>query len=381
MDDDMLLKTSIHELCTYFAETCRITIPVLQRDKIAIDQRETQIDVSNDRNRYIQDRSRPFLVVGTLVEVYIPFSGDPQCFNVQPSTFTFHPPRGDVRDNMLVLYIEGVDLVADIVRAQIQQLITDVLQNLRYLQTDAERFNGNLISYAYALVEQRRRKLLTDRALVSSLDIKLKERTNDSPFLPAPTLRRRVMPTFAPGRTPQTEPTLDPQDFEQILELLHTTVAILSHSPTAIAYMSEETLRSHFLIRLNDKFVGDGASETFHFEDESDIFIRTENKNIFIAECKFWSGPLTLLETLDQIVGSPCWRDTKVVLIILNRNKPFAHLLGVLYEAIKSHSNFKRQLPQLEETIFPCVLAQREDRTREMYLTVLAFDLSSPASP
>ena len=31
--------------------------------------------------------------------------------------------------------------------------------------------------------------------------------------------------------------------------------------------------------------------------------MRSEGKNIFIAECKFWAGPSGLSEALDQLLG------------------------------------------------------------------------------
>lgn len=382
MDDDQLLTTAIHELCNYFAQKCRISIPILHRDQIFVEQREAQIDVSSERARYLQDRARPFLVTGTVVEVSVPFDGDPQCFEMQPTTFTFHPPHGEVRDHLLVFHVEGIDLVADVVRAQIQKTITDVSQNLRYLQTDAERFNGNLYSYANQLVEQRRKKLLTDRNLVAGLGFKLKERSEVR--LPPPgETRSRLIPTLPPAASAsnRAEPALTEDDFEQILENLQNTAQSLRYSPSLLASCSEETLRSHFLVQLNAQYDGKSAGETFKFEGPSDIFVRAEGKSIFMAECTFWAGARSFAETLNQLLAKESWRDAKVALIIFNRTHDFPQMLEAIRVTSKNHSNFKRQLPQLEETIFPCVLAQREDRTREMYLTVLAFDLSSPASP
>jgi hypothetical protein len=373
MDDDQLLNTAIHQLCNYFADKCKFTIPVLQRDKIYIDQREAQIDISSERNRYLKERGRPFLVTGTLVEVFVPFEGDPECFHMQPSTFTFHPPFGDIEENVLIFYIEGVDLVADVVRSQIQKTITEVMQNLRYLQTDADRFNGNLYSYANALVEQRRKKLLTDRNLVAGLGFTLRAR---SEVPPVPEVRRRLTPTLPPPNITsyKAEPALAVQDYEQILEILQNTAQLLSFSPSILTTIDEEALRSHFLVQLNAHF-DTRSSETFKFEGPSDILLRADGKNVFMAECKFWSGSRAFAETLNQLLGYESWRDAKVALIIFNRTKEFPQVLAAIRATIKSHSNFKRQLPQLSETTIPFVFAHRVDRSREMTLTVLAFDV------
>jgi hypothetical protein len=347
------------------------------RDKIVVDQREAQIDISNDRTRYVKDRSRPLLVPGTLVEVSVPFAGDPQCFNVQPTTYTFYRPRGGVQDNVLILQIEGVDLIADMVRAQIQQSITEISQNLSYLQTDADRFNGNLYSYAHALLGQRRRKLLTDRNLVSALGYKLKPRSSDPSTDEPPEARRKLAPLLptASAIPFKPEPTLTLKDYERILEVLMNTTNLLAYSPSLFASMDEETLRSHFLVQLNRHFEGKTQGETFSFEGKTSIFIRTQGKNIFIAQCKHWSGSMRLVESLNQLLGYASWRDTKAVLIILNRNHGFSQMIESIREMLKSHSNFKRELPQLSDTTFPYLFAHRDDRNREMLLTVLAVDM------
>ena len=68
-----LLNTSVDDLCDFFEEKFRIDVPELHEDQIVADQQETQIDVSQDPMRYIRDRSRPFHVAGTLVELTVPF--------------------------------------------------------------------------------------------------------------------------------------------------------------------------------------------------------------------------------------------------------------------------------------------------------------------
>jgi len=109
--------------------------------------------------------------------------------------------------------------------------------------------------------------------------------------------------------------------------------------------------------------------------DVTDILIRSEGKNIFIAECKFWFGPKKLIETIDQLLGYSSWRDTKVAIIVFNRNKDFSKVLESIQETSKGHSNFKRKIAFTSETMFYYVFAHRDDPNRELLLTVMAFDV------
>jgi len=109
LDGDRLLNTSVDDLCDYFEKKYRVEVPVLRQDEIVADQRETQMD--------IRDYQSTIRVKGTTVELAVPFDGDGATFNVQPSSYTSSPPRGEVRDGVLMLRVVGADLAADKVRA------------------------------------------------------------------------------------------------------------------------------------------------------------------------------------------------------------------------------------------------------------------------
>jgi hypothetical protein len=137
-------------------------------------------------------------------------------------------------------------------------------------------------------------------------------------------------------------------------------------------------LRSHFLVQLNGHYEGQATGETFNYEGKTDILIRVNGKNIFIGECKYWDGPKKLLETLDQLAAQTSWRDTKVAIIVFNRRKDFSAVLKSIKETIPKHNSFKREVPIDGETKFRYVFGNRNDSTRELLLTVLAFDVPQP---
>jgi hypothetical protein len=149
----------------------------------------------------------------------------------------------------------------------------------------------------------------------------------------------------------------------------------MERSPSAFTSMGEESIRSHFLVQLNGHYEGQATGETFNYQGKTDILIRSEGKNIFIAECKFWSGPKMLIETIDQLLGYSSWRDTKVAVIVFNRNKHFSKVLESIQETSKEHRNFKRQIAFASETMFRYVFAHNDDPNRELLLTVMAFDV------
>ena len=219
--------------------------------------------------------------------------------------------------------------------------------------------------------------MLKDRNLLGNLGFKIKAREGQARTYTAPEVRRKLTPSLpAASTTPyKPEPTLANADYEHILNVIQNMVHVMERSPSAFTSMDEESIRSHFLVQLNGHYEGQATGETFNYQGKTDILIRSEGKNIFIAECKFWSGPKKLTETIDQLLGYSSWRDTKVAVIVFNRNKDFSKVLESMQEATKAHGNFKRQRASTSETMFHYVFAHRDDPNRELLLTVMAFDV------
>lgn len=378
-DGNRLLNTSIDDLCDYFVKKFCVDVPVLKENQIVVDQKETQIDVSNDPMRFIRDPSRPFFIAGTKVEITVPFDGEAEAFKIQPTSFTLNPPVAEIRGATLVLEIQGTNLQAEQVRKSIDQTLSEIKKHLDTLRRDAVGLNNQLPQLARAEIERRRAKLLENQNLVASLGFPLKERSDAPRTFVTPEVRRKITPTLPNASTTPYKPehTLSLNDYDHILSVIQNMARVMELSPSAFATMNEESLRSHFLVQLNGHYEGGATGETFNYEGKTDILIRVQGKNIFIAECKYWVGPKKLSETIDQLLSYSSWRDTKVAIIIFNRNKNFSAVLDAITPTVKAHPNFKKFIGRQSETSFRYLFAHRDDPNREMTLTVIAFDVPS----
>ena len=92
-------------------------------------------------------------------------------------------------------------------------------------------------------------------------------------------------------------------EYDEILAIVRNMVKVMEQSPRAFEKMGEEDLRTHFLVQLNGQYEGRATGETFNYQGKTDILIREEAKNVFIAECKFWGGEKHFLETIDQLLS------------------------------------------------------------------------------
>jgi hypothetical protein len=380
VDPERLLNTSVDDLAVYFSEKYKIDVPVLDEENLVVDQREKQIDVSGDHNRYITDRSKPFYITGSEIEVEVPFTGEAEAFKIQPNPYTLSPPRAAVRGNLLTFTISGTNLEATQVRGEIEGIVREIQSCLTNLRANVAGLNRQLMGEARTAIESRRNKLLANRNTVASLGFKMKERQNAPKTFVPPEVRKKITPVMPPASSApyKPEPALAETDYEHILGVMQGMTQVMELSPSAFHDVDEEALRSHFLVQLNGHYQGQATGETFNYEGKTDILIRSDGRNIFIAECKFWSGPKKLYETIDQLLGYSSWRDTKTAVVIFNRNRDFSKVLAAIPETVRAHPQYKKDLPGLTETIFRYLFANRDDRNREMYLTVMAFDVPTP---
>lgn len=152
-------------------------------------------------------------------------------------------------------------------------------------------------------------------------------------------------------------------------------VGVMEQSPGAFQEIDEESLRTHFLVQLNGHFSGDATGETFNYEGKSDILIKVDGKNIFVGECKFWTGEKGYLETLDQVLSYLSWRDTKTAVLVFNRNKDFSGVLAKIEEATPGHPNFKKMTRKRSESSWTYLFGHKDDANREITITVQAYNV------
>jgi hypothetical protein len=149
----------------------------------------------------------------------------------------------------------------------------------------------------------------------------------------------------------------------------------VERSPEAFRQMGEEDLRWQILVMLNSHYEGRVTGETFNCQGKTDILIREGERNVFIAECKIWSGEADFLKAIDQVLCYLHWRDTKAALIVFNRNKSFSDVLAQVETIVKKHPCCKKLLTNVGETEWRFLFGNKDDPNRELQLAVLLFDV------
>lgn len=372
-----ILNASVDDLCRYLEQKYRMEPITLLTDSIEADTGDTKVDVSQDRGRGISDRSRPFYIQGTYISFEIPFEGDPDLFRYAPSTRLLRYISARIYDQKVHFTFTRTDHNVEQVQRDFRTELSYLNQEIGHANNDVKGFNNSLQEKARTKVTSRREKILKDQNMANALGFSLKRR-DDAPKTYSVPMTRKEVPNRPPTASTapfKPEPTLETAQYENILEIISSMVHVIERSPGAFAKMKEEDLRQHFLVQLNGQYKGQATGETFNATGKTDILIRVEDRNIFIAECKFWKGEKHFIPTIDQLLGYTSWRDTKTAIILFNRQKNLTDILTQIPKIVAAHSNFKKQLLYSHETGFRFLMHQPGDRNRELYLTVLVFDV------
>ena len=376
LSEDRVLNTSHEDLSNYYTDKYRIEGLKIDESKIQIRYGDAQIDVSNRIDYFVRDRSGPFYITGTRIVFYMPFTGDQNLFYYYPSTYSYDPPQADVRRGEVVFTYDRTTQDAEKVRSEFERDLNKLKNYLEWISGDVEQFNSSLRAKTDQLISARREKLLNDRGLAEQLGFPLRRRDKSTTYV-TPKVKRRVVPQMPTASTEpfKPEPALSKEDYDYILSVLENMVLVMERSPGAFKDMREEDIRTHFLVQLNGHFEGQATGETFNYEGKTDILIRTDGRNIFIAECKFWNGPSGLKDALNQLQGYISWRDTKAALLIFNRGTNMSTVLEKIPEVVRQHPRYKAEHPFNSETGFRYVFGHRDDPNREVFLTVLVFNV------
>jgi len=372
-----LLGASVESLCDHLEDQYRIDPLVLHEDRIEVDTSEADIDVRHDPDRFIRDRSRPHYIKGLQFVFHVPFSGDAELFKFSPSTILMSPPRGIVGKGELLVAVTTLSQDGAQVQATFDSTLSSIKMMVEQLANDAARFNAELRSAIRQGLERRREKVLADQKTTASLKYPVRKRAGQAEHIPVPVTRRKIrpLPTVPTGTAFKPEHAVSMEEYEEILKCIGNMAVAMERSPSSFAHMHEEQVRDFFLVLLNSQFEGAATGETFNFSGKTDILIRVEDRNVFIAECKFWHGEKAFVEAIDQLLGYACWRDTKLALLVFNRNKNLSAVIEKIGTSLRAHPNFIRDGACGHETSVRCTLRHRDDPGRELTLTVVVFEM------
>ena len=357
------------ELASSLADQYRIDVPVLDVGARTAD--------SQEEKRQGRGNFEVFEYTVNVYSIRIPFTGEAVVFSFRPNQTDLNPPRATVDGQELIIVIEQRHPDAIALGNEIQSITASIEKYLRWLREMAEPFNAQLLNVAREAIKQRKEKVSKDADVLVALGIPIRRRDSVPSTVSIP-VQRASIPLPKPMETKPAEsldPAISEKVYRQIIKTMADMALVIERNPTAFEHLSEEEIRFQFLIPLNALYEGNATAETFSYQGKTDIQIRYQGKPIFTAECKFWGGPKSFTETVDQLLAYVTWRDTKTAILLFNKNKNFSQVLEQIEPTLRSHSRFVRFEGKKNETEYRFAISHPNDTARHITLTVLAFDI------
>lgn len=318
------------------------------------------------------------------VAIAVPFDGESKILNLCLSRPFRRPLDTQAEDGELHLAwtvaIRGNDDVAAVrakVRRHFDRELGTAEKYLSLCRSDIDRHNAILRRQVSSTISQRRARLMTNRRLEASLGYPVPQR--EAPQFAVPVTRRKIETLRRPTPSSPSQPewVLPEAQYEQALAVLRDARSTLERHPLMTTYLEEERIRDLLLAFLNLHFKGKAAGEVFNAAGKTDILIRAEDRNVFIAECKIWDGPAKFRAALEQLLSYLTWRDTKTALLVFIRHDEApTQVIAKAIKEIEKHPNYKRTSGTGEDgERYDFILHATGDPDREIRLALLPFAL------
>lgn len=306
-------------------------------------------------------------------------TGDKNVFHLRPSSQTLTWPVADVGDGELLLTVEYPDDTPADIRGGAARLSKEVEVYLSCAQSDIAYFNSGLLNDAQMTIRRRRQRIESHRAHLETTGLPIGPPRDESKTYIADVIIRRPAPLLPAMRQEQPielEPVLGDGVYEHLLTDIRQHTLSMEKNPQTYAGMGEEDRRNVIRDALNANYHGTPTAEGCNFGGKTDILIRHEGRNLFIAECKFWTGAKGFTDTLDQLFGYQAWRDTKLAVLMFVRERDLITIIERGREALEAHRQVVERRQAASETELRAIVSWEGDERRHADLNV--FFISTP---
>ena len=376
--DNKLLNVDTSQYIDYLVDRYKVTPLELHWDQMTVSQIERQIPAEQHSFLYnvMPGRSYPRQVI-----VYrIPYSGSRTLLGLKPSQWLMSGDHITVDTNSISFEVIIFSQDAEAIKRVANHITENLKRQVGNSSVDVAEFNNSLPGDASNLVNSRKTELLKRLDVLHNLGVPV-EKADHVPETFAVDAPRKtvIVKPQAPDTTFSPEPVLDDSSYEEILKVIHHVGVEMERHPSIYEGKDEESLRDFLLMVLSPNFHST-SGETFNKSGKTDILIRHENSNAFVAECAIWAGEKKYQEKLSQALGYLTWRDSKAAVVLFVRNKNLQPVFDVIERSTPEHPCWTHTDHATGEGSSRYRFHLPDDETRGLKLAVLAFHIPPVAA-
>ena len=263
--------------------------------------------------------------------LFVPYTGARSAFDSRPNRMPVNLVEGSVTGQEVILSVvvepsTPAAVVEQRLLAQEQHLVEWVTEVNRYIAALERHIRSTVTRQLQGRLDVIKRR--DDMAAAFSISVREvePERALDVPVKPT-AVALKAAPK--PGATDERQWRLDQAVYHRMIQTIIKFGHALERRPRSAGPLlhDEETIRDWLMFNLSTNYEAPNGGELFiggeieNGNGKTDILVRFQNRNVFIAECKFWHGPKKFDEAIDQLLSYTTWRDTKAAIILFITNK------------------------------------------------------------
>lgn len=308
--------------------------------------------------------------------VYIPFEGSEELFSLKASSWVMTTYEVEIYGNKIFAIFE-------LYNADPKEFERTKNDTIRAISANVENVNKDLKNYNYTISTlirqkfiQRKNEFLKENDFFKAINLTVNSNA-DNVFNVNPVVKKKIpIPTLNSINTKfSAEPTFDNETYQDILKVINSYYKSFERKPSTYKEKGEVELRDFLLSVLETRYDNSTAtSETFNKSGKTDILLKhIDNSNLFVAECKIWSGKKDYFSAIDQLLSYLTWRDTKTALILFVQNQDFSNTLKIIETQTNEYKYFDKFVKKSDETSFSFIFKLPTDLEKKIFVEVLAF--------
>lgn len=378
---DQFLATSVDTLVEHLMSQLAIEPLVLHEDQMSMEQGEARIDVTGRFDYGGSFDGRPVHTDGHQLIFHMPFSGDPQLWDIRPDVWSSMTPQAEIdkrAQSLTMSFRNTADTDPQWYKNQLESNLALIRQSVEAQSRMLGEFNRNLPSRIREAVTHRRNQIVKLHDLASAFNIPMVKKAGMPDYRPVDVQKKKSVAALpsAPVAGFKPEPAITDELYEEVLSNIRHMGATFEGTPQTYQALGEEGLRDILLASLNGVYQGAATGEAFRKYGKTDLRIEEQSRSAFVGECKLWDGERVLLGALEQLLDYTTWRDGKAALIMFNKSVAgFAGVQATVAKALPAHGLFVRDKGSAHPGEHRFVYRTKEDEGREISVHVFCFNL------
>lgn len=361
-DKDYILGVDENKYKTSLIEKFLLEILVIDKESQAIDKKQI-----GNTGEYA-------------FEISYTFTGSSALFQIRPEqsyAVVYNEIYVNNENQTVSFRFDFKGFNAENFKTTLKKNFDEAFENLPRTNAMVSKWNNQLQSLIDDAFNQRKELLQNENSFFNEIEVNVNKSTEA--VFSVPVVREKIIPQveFVKSKSGKSEPTISKDIYQDILKLIYSLGKRMEQKPSLYIERDEQSIREVFLLFLEtryDKVTATG--ETFNSIGKTDIILKyaEDSSNLFIAECKFWTGIESFFEAIFQLFDRYLtWRDSKAALMIFVKNKEFTKVLEKIKSDINKHPYFVKNVGYNGESSFSYIFRLPQDKDKEVYFEVMAF--------